>query len=202
MALSPKNYIKNYFKKKKPFSIFTDFLFIIFVILLIIPGTRKEVSSFLIRLTSLPPSELSTDNQFKINDETINWKIYDMQGNTVSFTSLQDKPVFLNFWATWCPPCIGELPGIKELHDEYKDKVHFVLATNENPEKVKAFADKQGYGDLPFYINTSTPADFASESIPATFVISRNGMIVINKKGAARWNSDKMKKIIDELLID
>ena len=202
MAISPKNYIKNYFKKKKPFSIFTDFLFIIFIILLIIPGTRKEVSSFLIRLTSLPPSELSTDSQFKINDETINWKFYDMQGNTVSFASLQDKPVFLNFWATWCPPCIGELPGIKELHDNYKDKVHFVLATNENPEKVKAFADKQGYGDLPFYINTSTPADFASESIPATFVINRNGMIVINKKGAARWNSDKMKKIIDELLIE
>lgn len=200
MTFSPRAYIKNYFKKKKTFSIITDFLFIILLVLLIIPGTRKEVSSFFIRMVSMPPSELSSENQFKVNDASYKWQFYDMQGNTISLSSLNDKPVFLNFWATWCPPCIGELPGIAELYADYKDKIHFVLVSNEQPDKIQAFAGKKGYEHLPFYIHTSTPADFASESIPATFLISQDGTVIISKKGAARWNSDKMKKIIDDLL--
>ncbi len=200
MAFSPKNYLKNYFHRKKPFSIFTDVLFIVFIILLIIPGTRKEVSSWLIRLTSFPPSELSADRQYMISEDTRSWQLYDRKGNVVMFDELLDKPVFLNFWATWCPPCIGELPGIKELHKTYKDKVHFILVTNEQPGKVKEFADKHNYNDLPFYFSRSAPFDFASESIPATFVIGRDGKVVISKKGAARWNSGKMERILDELL--
>jgi len=200
MAFSPRNYVKNYFKKKKTFSIITDFLFVIFIVLLIIPGTRKEVSSFFIRMVSMPPSELASDNQFTINDQAINWQFYDLQGNAVSFATLNDKPVFLNFWATWCPPCIGELPGIADLHTDYKDKIHFVLVSNEHPDKINAFAEKHGYETLPFYMYTNIPTDFASESIPATFLISEEGTVVIDKKGAARWNSDKMKNIIDGLL--
>ena len=200
MAFSLRNYVNNYFKKKKTFSIITDFIFVIFIILLIIPGTRKEVSSFFIRMVSLPPSELSYDDQFIINDQSRSWQFYDLNGNTISLAALQDKPIFLNFWATWCPPCIGELPGIADLYADYKDKIHFVLVSNEPPDKVNDFAKKHGYEYLPFYIHTNTPSDFATQSIPATFLISKKGKVVINKKGAARWNSGKMKKIIDGLL--
>lgn len=200
MALTLRNYVKNYFKKKKTFSIITDFLFIALVVLMIIPGTRKEVSSFLIRMVSLPPSELSADNQFIINEQSRNWQFQDLHGNTISLASLNNKPIFLNFWATWCPPCIGELPGIADLYAAYKDQIHFVLVSNEGAEKVIDFAGKHGYEDLPFYIYRFTPADFATQSIPATFLISKKGKVVISKKGAARWNSGKMKKIIDGLL--
>jgi thiol-disulfide isomerase/thioredoxin len=200
MAFSLRNYVNNYFKKKKTFSIITDFLFVAFIILLIIPGTRKEVSAFFIRMVSLPPSELSTNEQFTINDQSLNWQFYDLSGNTVTLSSLNNKPVFLNFWATWCPPCIGELPGIADLYTDYRDKVHFVLVSNEGAEKVIDFAKKHAYEDLPFYIYRTTPTDFATQSIPATFLISKEGKVVINKKGAARWNSGKMKKIIDGLL--
>lgn len=202
MPFSPKNYLQDYFKKKKPFTIFTDVLFIVFIILLIIPATRKEVSSWLIRLTALPPSELATDNQYTISEDARHWQMYDMQGNTITMDELLNKPVFLNFWATWCPPCVGELPGIQELYNEYKDKVHFVLVTGEQQGTVKEFAGKHAYNDLPFYLSRSTPFDFASESIPATFVISKAGKVVISKKGAARWNSGKMKRILDELLLE
>ena len=71
MAFSPSDYLKNYFKKKKTFSIITDFLFVILLVLLIIPGTRKEVSSFFIRMVSMPPSELSSDDQFTVNDASV-----------------------------------------------------------------------------------------------------------------------------------
>jgi len=73
--------------------------------------------------------------------------------------------------------------------------------SNENPETVKAFAKKKGYNNLNLYYSPTTPADFATQSIPTTFVISSEGEVLINKKGAARWNSSKMNKLLDGLLL-
>jgi len=89
------------------------------------------VASFFIRLTSFPPSTLNNDEQFSINDQTKAWQINDMEGNQVSFGSLNNKPVFINFWATWCPPCVAELPGIADLYEKYHDEVNFVIVSNE-----------------------------------------------------------------------
>ena len=48
----------------------------------------------------------------------------ELNGNPIELSSLKGKPVFMNFWATWCPPCVAEMPFINELYPEYKDKVH------------------------------------------------------------------------------
>lgn len=194
-----KLWFSNYLKKKKPLSIFFDALFIILVILMLIPSTRRELSSFLIRTTSLPPSSLDDEEQFTINNEARLWKLYDFQGNVHQFDELTTKPLFLNMWATWCPPCVAELPGIFELYQNNKETANFVLVSYENPEVVKAFAEKNGYTDLPFYYATSTPAVFESESIPTTFIINKKGKVLIKKKGAARWNSDKTVQLLKQL---
>ncbi len=200
MAFNPKQYFKNYFKKKSTFGIVTDIIFVVMVALLVNPGTRTDVSSFFIKLTSLPPSTLDVDEQFTINQETKNWVLYDMHGNEFTFVELNEKPVFLNLWATWCPPCIAEMPSIKDLHGKYFDKVSFVILSNESPATIKAFAEKKGYEDLDFYYSRNTPSDFITQSIPATFVISTEGKVVVSKKGAARWNSSKMNNLLDGLL--
>ncbi len=200
MAFDPRAYFSNYFKKKKPFTIVTDILFIVLIILLIIPGTRKEVSSWMIRLTSFPPSSLDKDEQYSISQTALIWELYDENGQTVNLGKLNEKPVFLNFWATWCPPCIAEMPGIQELYEQYKDKVNFVFVTNERPETVKKFAVKHNYTDLPFYFTGTVPSDFASNSIPATFIISKKGKVVLTKKGAARWNTGKTERLLKQLI--
>ncbi len=200
MAFNPKQYFKNYFKKKSTFGIVTDILFIVLVALLVNPGTRTEVSSLFIKLTSLPPSTLDTEEQFSVSDETKNWVLYDMEGNETTFANLNKKPVFLNLWATWCPPCIAELPSIQKLHQSYGNKISFILLSNENPATVRAFAEKKGFSNLDFYYSPTTPTDFATQSIPTTFVISSEGKVLVDKKGAARWNSSKMNKLLDGLL--
>jgi len=200
MAFNTGQYIRNYFKKKSWFGIITDILFVVLVALLVNPGTRTEVSSFFIKMTSLPPSTLDAKEQFEISDNTKNWKVYDLQGNEHLFLELNQKPVFLNLWATWCPPCIAELPSIQELHKDYGDKISFILLSNESPDVVKAFAEKKGYSKLDFYYSNTTPSDFASQSIPTTFVISTEGKVVINKKGAARWSSGKMENLLNSLI--
>ncbi|HDO28174.1 MAG TPA: TlpA family protein disulfide reductase [Bacteroidetes bacterium] len=200
MAFNPKAWISGYLKKKKPFAIATDIFFIVFIVLLIIPGTRKEFSSLLIRLTSLPPSTLATDEQYNVNKAVNLWQLYDQKDHPVTFGKLNEKPVFINFWATWCPPCIAELPGISELYEKYKADVNFVFVSNESPETVKKFALKHDYQDLPFYFSGTVPPDFASNSIPATFIISRTGKVVVVKRGAARWNTGKTETILKQLI--
>ena len=200
MAINLKGRISRYFKTKKPLSIFFDAVFVVFVVLLLIPGTRKEVSSFIIRMTALPPSSLDEADQYMLDEQTIGWQLYDIDRNPVSFATLNKKPVFINFWATWCPPCIAELPAIQALHEDFKNEVNFVLVSNESIETVISFADEKGYRNLPLYFATFTPTDFASQSIPATFVVSREGKVVLRKKGAARWNSTKMEKLFGQLI--
>ena len=195
-----KRYFTNYFRKRKPFAFFTDFLFWGLIILLIIPATRVPVSAFFIRLTSFAPSELATGKQYTISDNTRAWTLTDLSGKTIRFSDQLDKPVFVNIWATWCPPCRAELPGIQKLYEQYKGKVRFLLLSDEPPEKVRAFAHEHQYNDLPFYRYRYMPQDFATKSIPATFIISKKGKVVLTKKGAARWDSGKVKKLLDNLV--
>lgn len=200
MTLNPKKLVSNYFKKKKPLGIITDIIFVVLVVLFILPATRKDVSAFFIRLTSFPPSTLDSEEQFIVDAKTLDWQLYDLQGNKTSFKALNDKPVFLNIWATWCPPCIAELPSIQELYEDYGDKVNFILISNEDPSKVQKFASEHQYDKLPFYHSSSIPNSFSTNSIPATFIVSRDGRVLVSKKGAARWNSGTTRDLLDKLI--
>ena len=200
MKFNPKEWFLNYLKKKKPLSIFFDVLFVILIALLIIPGTRTTVGAFFIRMTSFPPSTIEKNEQLSLGNNANNWTLYDLQGNVVKFSELNKKPVFVNIWATWCPPCIAEIPGIEEIYHEYKKEVNFIMVTNEDPGTVKQFLEKRNYEDLPVYFASGTPVEFSSNSIPATFVVSRDGKIAVNKKGAARWNTGTTKNLLDELI--
>jgi thiol-disulfide isomerase/thioredoxin len=129
-----------------------------------------------------------------------NWQLFNLDGQRVSYTELSDKPLFVNIWATWCPPCVAELPGIEELHQQFGEKVSFILVSNEDPNVIKAFAEKHAYNELPFYYSNSVPPEFSSNSIPTTFILDKNGVVKVNKKGAARWNSDKTEKLLEQLI--
>lgn len=200
MAFNPKQYFSNYFKKKKPLSIFFDAVFIVLLLLILIPATRKETMAFFIRMTSFSASTLDTDEQYKVNSETYYWKLYDLEGNEYSYGELSDKPMFVNIWATWCPPCIAELPSIQELNNQYGNDVSFVLVSSEDPQIVKKFAEKHGYNKLPFYFSRYVPKDFETNSIPTTFIINKEGYVLVDKKGAARWNSEKTQTLLEQLI--
>jgi len=195
-----KAWIQKYLKTKKPFTIITDVLFVVLIVLLLIPGTRKGVASFFIRITSLPPSELSLNQQYPIKQETKQWVVTDLEGQPHVFGQWLDEPIFVNLWATWCPPCIAEMSGINDLYKKYKGRVHFVLLNDESASKIKAFAQDHQYQNLPFYRYQFVPNDFSTRSIPTSFIISKKGIVVLSKKGAARWDSDKVQKLLDDLL--
>ena len=77
----------------------------------------------------------------------------------LNFNDTKGEVVLLNFWATWCPPCIAELPSMQKLYNDYKDKVRFVFVTNEDKATIEAFLAEKGY-DLPIYTSvTAIPED-------------------------------------------
>jgi len=195
-----KSRILHYFNHTKPFSLVTDILFVVLAVLLLIPTTRKPVSAFMIRIVSFPPSALKASARFTISSQAKQWEISDLSGKTVRFDQLLDKPVFVNFWATWCPPCNAELPGIHNLYEQYKNKVNFVFLSDEAPNTIGTFISKHQYQDMPFYRYNRVPSDFSSSSIPTTFIISREGKVVLEKKGAARWDSERVKTLLNKLL--
>lgn len=191
---------KDYWEKKGWFSKVSDLFFVLLVVSLLIPASRKEISAFVSGITAMSPGTLDEDKQSILSSTALNWAVVDANGKSYSLTEYQAKPVFLNFWATWCPPCIAEMPDIQDLYDKYGDKVAFFLVTDESPQKVDAFMEKRGF-DMPvFYHHSGVPQEFATQSIPTTFVISPEQKIVIRKTGAAKWNSSSMHQLLDEMM--
>ncbi len=165
--------------------------------LLIVVFLTTPAKEWLIRGFSFSPSV----NDSVENLTTYNWSLKGIDGERLAFKDTQGKVVFVNFWATWCPPCRAEFPMLQSLYNDYKDKVIFIFVTNEDAKTVDDYFSKSGY-NLPVYNSVSNPpAQFLEKNtIPASFLIDKKGQIVISKYGAADWNSTKTRKIIDELL--
>jgi len=135
-------------------------------------------------------------------DASYDFSLKDAEGNVVSFQNFKGKTVFFNMWATWCPPCIAEMPDINELYEEIKDNknVAFVmLSLDRDFEKARNFVNKKEF-TLPIYqLYTNLPENYNSNSIPTTYVIDPQGKIVVTNKGMAKYNTKKFKKFLTGL---
>ena len=179
-----------------------DILFWVFLILLIIPGPRKIISTTINRISLhlRNPSIEKMEKQQQLSEADYGWFVIDNDGKKISLSNFRDEVVFLNFWATWCPPCIAELPEIEKLYNKFDDRVNFLLVTNEDPVKVNNFLESRGY-NLPVYYSAVAPPEvFSGRALPTTYIISAEGRIVVRKTGAANWDSRATTKIFRELM--
>ncbi len=176
-----------------------NLIFLIVIALLIIPQTRKPIQVFLNKgLALFSPSVIDSEERRVI--ENYNWQLKDLEGNIFDYTTTQNKVVLINFWATWCPPCIAEMPSLEKLYSDYKDKIIFLFVSNEDNERVSAFITKNDYTFNVYKPLTQYPKVFNVSTIPRTFLIDKKGKIVIDKTGASNWNSDKVRIVIDQLI--
>lgn len=142
------------------------------------------------------------DNDERITLEDYQWNLVGLDGKQIDFQSAKGKVAVVNVWATWCPPCVAELPSFADLYADYKDKVVFAFVANDEKDKVEVFLKKKGY-TLPVYFQASAaPEELTSSSIPATYIISKSGKIVVDEKGAANWNSERIRTLLDELIAE
>jgi thiol-disulfide isomerase/thioredoxin len=116
--------------------------------------------------------------------------VFDQQGKEVRLSDYKGKPVVLNFWASWCPPCRGEMPHFNEIYNEVKENTVFIMVDlvdgqRETQATGKAFIKEQDYV-FPVYFDNQQKAAVAYNisSIPTTFFINSRGNIVKAYEGA------------------
>jgi len=185
--------------KKRKFS-FSDILFVVFIGLLLFPQTRTPIQVALnkVRVAVFSPSVL--DGEERTHLQPFTYRVATMDGALKSVPIGDGKITFISYWATWCPPCIAELPSIQKLHADYGEQVTFLLLTNEKPETVKRFLEKKAL-DLPVFIpQMKAPEALYETSIPTNYVLDQKGKIIIKETGAADWNSKRVRQLLNNLL--
>ena len=123
------------------------------------------------------------------------------EGRAMNLSDLHGKAVFVNLWASWCPPCRAEMPGIEALYQKVdKSKVAFVmLSLDENPAKAQKFFKSQGY-TFPLYFRTGElPAPFDSNTIPSTIILGPDGQLAARHDGMADYDTPDFKAALEAL---
>ena len=121
-------------------------------------------------------------------------QLVDLEGNEILLSNFKGKTIFLNYWATWCRPCLAEMPDIDKAKKilENEDFV-FIAASDEDLEKIKEFVAKNDYSFQIVQSKTSV-FDLDISAFPTTFVINKEGEIVYNEVGARDWAAENTLK--------
>ncbi|MDA1120763.1 MAG: TlpA disulfide reductase family protein [Bacteroidetes bacterium] len=130
-------------------------------------------------------------------DASYDFKIINSGGELIDFNKFHGQTVFINFWATWCAPCIAEMPGIQNLYDEVGQEVVFVMISlDAEPQKTWEFANKKGFSFPVYRMGTMIPQVYERQVIPTTYVIAPNGKIVSERHGMAKYNTDSFRDFL------
>ncbi|WP_169979738.1 TlpA family protein disulfide reductase [Tautonia rosea] len=132
------------------------------------------------------------------------WKVVNPDGAPVDLASYKGRPVLLNVWATWCPPCMMEMPSLIALSERPELKnanVAVVLVSvDDGLDPVRRFLDRTDVGEADVLVAASNPpAEFSTSGIPATFLIDPDGRIVRREVGAMDWNTPEIATELSSL---
>lgn len=128
----------------------------------------------------------------------------DLEGNTVSLSDYRGKLVLLNIWATWCKPCVDEMPSIEKLYSKFKDQDFEVVAVSIDSLGKKAVRPFMDFHHLTFNALLDTKGSvqqlYRATGIPESFIINKKGIIIEKVIGSVDWASPRAFKLIQSLL--
>jgi peroxiredoxin len=128
----------------------------------------------------------------------------DLQGKAVRLSQLKGKVVFLNIWATWCPPCRKEMPTMETLYQKFKDTDFVMLAISQDAEGSKTVVPYLQEGNFTFPVLLDTSAEMGRKygvtGFPETFIIDREGRIVHHHIGYQDWSRADVEGALRNLM--
>ncbi|WP_226975767.1 TlpA family protein disulfide reductase [Zobellia nedashkovskayae] len=152
---------------------------------------------WLMRLFASPPDIINVDDRQQIDG--YDWELKDANWNLFNFKVSKGKVLFVHFWASWNTPSAAELKGIQQLYDRYSDQVDFYLVTNEEREPVEEFMVKNKYTFPVTYRIVGVEAPFKIPKIQGTYIIDKEGAIVIDVKEPCDWDNNTVTQLLDSL---
>jgi len=134
-----------------------------------------------------------------------NFTLEDLNGRKIRLKGLKGKVIFLNFWATWCPPCVQEMPTMEKLHKTFGQKGLTVLAVNyrEDAKEVKKFFSKYKLTFIALLdLDGKVAERYRAWGLPVTVIINKRGEIVAKVIGSRDWHSPDAKEFFRRLLAE
>lgn len=132
-----------------------------------------------------------------LSDRTYNMTFRTPEDDQIRLRDFKGKVLFVNVWASWCPPCIAEMPTIETLYKSVgnNEGIKFLLISmDEQPEKAIDFMEGKEFS-MPYYFPISgVPPVFQSRVIPSTYVVSQKGQIIYKQEGIADYSSNEFRQ--------
>jgi len=187
------------FLRKNGFSILMG---IALAVLLVSPDAKSVVLQQLMR-TGLFNASIDDTGSANSNPQAVDFDFIDQMGNVQNTPSLRGKVVFINFWASWCPPCRAEFPSIEKLYSKFKNNPNvFFLMINEDSDLPAAdsYLQKEKYA-VPFYKSRgNVPSEIYTGALPTTIVLDKKGKVRFKHEGFADYGTEKFEKQIEALI--
>lgn len=176
-------------------------IFVAFVlVLLFVPVAKAKLIEGLMEIGLFKPN-VHEDKKF-ISADLSAIKFKDVKGNVLSLADLKGKIIFLNFWATWCPPCLAEMPSINKFYEQYKndeDVVFLMIDADSDFAKAQNYLNRKNYKFKVYTFASDIPKNIFSGSLPTTIVFDKKGRIAMNGVGAANYASKEFLTFIQKL---
>jgi cytochrome c biogenesis protein CcmG, thiol:disulfide interchange protein DsbE len=150
-------------------------------------------------------SHADSGGEFGAGDIAADFQLDDLYGHPVTLSEMHGKVIFLNIWATWCGPCLEEMPSMETLYEQFKDHSDFAILAVSQDRKgrdvVLPFVTKNGFR-FPILLDPENKLTdlYDISGVPETFIIDRKGRIVAHHMGAFDWSRDDVKEALRELL--
>lgn len=138
-----------------------------------------------------------------VGDAAPNWTLQDVNGNDFSLEDYRGRVVVMDFWATWCGPCIMAMPGLQELHEEFKNQPVSILGINcwESSDPA-AFMQSKGFTYGLLVGADQVAAQYGVQGIPTFYVIGKDGTVIFHEVGYDPDGTNKLREVIKKALAE